>query len=102
MGVGIDRHIHRVRAKVFGAMTANTRQFLAFITFALSWSFIASLALSLHIHPVAIFAVWIIGFVWGVAYIISGEADADLLLKRWLQLMGATVLAGAMIAAFLS
>lgn len=100
--MGIDRYIHRVRAKVFGAMTASTRQFLAFITFTLGWSFLASLAMGAHIHPVAVFVVWIVGFVWGVAYIIGGQADADLLLKRWLQLMGATVLAGAMIAAFLS
>ncbi|PAQ00899.1 hypothetical protein LRP31_25420 [Mesorhizobium mediterraneum] len=68
-------------------------QTVAFISFAAGWSFACSLLLNSSIHPLAVFIVWIVGFVWGVGYIIAGKMDADLLLKRWLQMMaGATVL----------
>lgn len=69
-------------------------QIVAFISFASVWSFACSLLLNSSIHPVAVFIVWIIGFVWGVGYIIAGKIDADLLLKRWLQMMAGAMLIG--------
>lgn len=31
------------------------------------------------IHPLAIFAVWVVGFLWGVGYIIDGQRGGDAL-----------------------
>lgn len=69
-------------------------QALAFISFAAIWSFSCSLLLHSSIHPVAVFAVWIVGFVWGVGFIVAGKADADLLLRRWLQMMACAIVIG--------
>lgn len=66
-------------------MTENTREFLIFIAFAIVWTGAAGLFLKAEaIHPVAIFAIWIIGFVWGVGYIVSGKRDADYFVLIWL------------------
>lgn len=72
------------------------REFLTFIVFVLAWTAAAGLLLDADlVHPLAIFAVWIVGFVWGVSYIASGKSDADLLTKRWLQMLaGIAALAG--------
>jgi hypothetical protein len=68
-------------------------QFVAFGTFAIGWSIAASLLIG-SVNPIALFAVWLIGFLWGVGYIAAGIREADLLLKRWLQMMiGVAVLA---------
>lgn len=54
--------------------------------------------LALHIHPVATAAVWLIGFVWGTGYIISGKSGADRLSLVWLGTMAATAVAALAIA----
>lgn len=64
-------------------MTQNAREFLAFAAFACGWSALCSLLIGLA-HPIAVFGVWIIGFVWGVGYIISGKRTADYFVLIWL------------------
>ena len=83
-------------------MSSNTWQLLAFVFFFSVWSLLAYVAVGLKIQPLAVFAVWLIGFVWGVGYIAAGKIDADLLLKRWVQMTIATALVGGVIALFLS
>lgn len=82
-------------------MSGSTEQFLAFITFAAGWSFICGLLLGTA-HPIAVFIVWIVGFVWGVGYIAAGKAAADLLTKRWLQMLIGIAVVGGAGALFLS
>jgi hypothetical protein len=65
-------------------------QFAAFASFAVAWSFAASL-LGGSVNPIALFAVWLVGFLWGTGYIAAGIREADLLLKRWLQMMAGVV-----------
>jgi hypothetical protein len=89
-GLGAYRDSHRL----WPAVSRPLNQTVAFILFAAGWSFACSLLLNSSIHPVAVFIVWIIGFVWGVGYIIAGKIDADLLLKRWLQMMAGAMLLG--------
>jgi hypothetical protein len=68
-------------------------QFFAFGSFAIGWSVVAGLLIG-SVSPVALFAVWLLGFLWGAGYIAAGVREADLLLKRWLQMMaGVAVLA---------
>ncbi|TGQ11234.1 hypothetical protein EN858_15035 [Mesorhizobium sp. M4B.F.Ca.ET.215.01.1.1] len=68
-------------------------QFVAFISFAVAWSLAASLLIG-SVNPAVLFAVWLLGFLWGTGYIAAGLREADLLLKRWLQMMaGVAVLA---------
>lgn len=83
-------------------MSANTRQLLAFIVFICVWSLIGNAALAAKIHPVAVAVVWLVGFVWGVGFIVAGKADADLLTKRWLQMLVGVVAFGSVMALFLS
>lgn len=78
------------------------KQFPAFIAFIIGWSLLANLAGRMHIHPIAVFAVWLIGFVWGCAYIMAGKYAADHLTKRWLQLMIGVVLVGGLLGLALS
>lgn len=68
-------------------------QFFAFGTFAIGWSIAACLLIG-GVNPIALFTVWLLGFIWGTGYIAAGIREADLLLKRWLQMMaGVAVLA---------
>lgn len=76
-------------------------QLLAFLIFAAGWSFACSLFLG-AVHPLAVFAIWLIGFVWGVGYIAAGKASADLLTKRWLQMMVGIAVIGGVGALLLS
>lgn len=73
------------------------RQFLTFVVVTGLWAIVARIILGLDIaHPVAVGAVWLVGFVWMTGYIADGTRSADLLTKRWLQMLaGMTVLAGA-------
>ncbi|MER9176666.1 hypothetical protein NKH72_24195 [Mesorhizobium sp. M0955] len=75
-------------------MSANTRQLVFFVSFAAVWSLAAGMMLDGRVHPLAVFFVWIVGFVWGVGYIAAGKMDADLLLKRWLQMMAGAICIG--------
>lgn len=69
------------------------KQFAEFISFVVAWSLAASLLIS-SVNSVALFTVWLVGFLWGTGYIAAGIREADLLLKRWLQMMaGVAVLA---------
>lgn len=79
-------------------MSANTRQLLAFVVFICVWSLLGSAALGMPVHPVAVFIPWLVGFVWGVGYVASGPLDADLLLKRWLQMTVGLVAIGGVIS----
>lgn len=74
------------------------KPFLVFIGFACGWSLLGSVALGLQINPGAVGIVWLIGFVWGVGYIAAGPRDADLLLKRWLQMMAGIIVVGGALA----
>jgi hypothetical protein len=76
--------------------------FAAFAAFAVLWSAGAGLMLKTGIQPLAIFAVWTIGFIWGAAYILAGKRSADLLLKRWFQLMIGAALVGGTLSLMLS
>ena len=80
-------------------MSDTARQFLAFITFALAWSAGAGLLLETKlVNPYAIFAVWTVGFVWGVGYIAAGNREAaDYLLKIWLGMMATCGLLALMV-----
>lgn len=70
-------------------------EFAAFIIFALTWTAAAGLLLSTKaVNLYAIFAVWIVGFVWGVGYIASGKRDADHLVKIWLGMLAVYALIG--------
>lgn len=53
--------------------------FVRFMVFTLAWSALAGAALSLPVHPLAIFAVWAVGFLWGTGYIIDGQKGGDAL-----------------------
>jgi hypothetical protein len=76
----------------------TARQFLAFIVFALAWSAAAGLLLETKlVNPYAIFAVWTVGFVWGVGYIAAGNREADYLLKIWLGMMATCGLLALMV-----
>ena len=78
-------------------MSDNTRQLLALVLFICAWSSLTGLAIGLHVHVVAMFAVWLVGFVCGVGYIAAGKADADRVLKRWFKMMvGIAALGGAL------
>lgn len=69
--------------------------FLAFIVFTLSWSAAAGMLLSTKlVNPYAIFAVWVLGFVWGVGYIASGKRGANHLVKVWLGMLAGYALFG--------
>jgi hypothetical protein len=76
-------------------------QAAAFISFAAGWSVVCSLFLG-SAHPIAIFTVWLVGFVWGVGYISAGKHLADLLTKRWLQMMLGLAVVGGLVALFVS
>lgn len=65
-------------------MTDNTRDFLKFISFAGVWSLGARLVLEAGVHPLIIFGVWAVGFVWGVTAIISGVSLANYFVAVWL------------------
>jgi hypothetical protein len=76
-------------------------QTVAFISFAAGWSVVCSLFLG-SVHPIALFAVWLVGFVWGAGYISAGTHLADLLTKRWLQMMLGLAVVGGLIALFVN
>lgn len=84
------------------AEAAAIRQFLAFLIATVAWATIAAAVLAAEIaHPLAVGAVWIVGFVWITGYIAAGRNAADLLTKRWLQMLaGISVVAGLIVLAF--
>lgn len=67
-------------------MASRARQFLFFVSFACGWSLLLSLAID-RINVAAVFAVWLVGIIWGCGYIAAGKREADLMLRRWLQMM---------------
>lgn len=69
-------------------------QFLVFLAFVLSGGIAAFLLGTAGVHPIAVFVAWLVSFVWGVACIIQGPLVADLLTKRWLQMMTAVIVLG--------
>lgn len=77
------------------------KQFLAFIAVTVAWAGICRLLLELtDVEPLAIGVVWIFGFVWMTGYIAAGVPAADLLTKRWLQMLaGFVVVSGLLVAA---
>jgi threonine/homoserine/homoserine lactone efflux protein len=78
------------------------KEFPAFIAFIVGWSLLANAAGHMHVNPIAVFAGWLVGFVWGCAYIMAGKLAADHLTKRWLQLMIGVVLVGGLVGLALS
>ena len=68
------RHRDRLGTAVSAPLT-----FVRFMTFALVWSALASAMLKTPVHPLAIFAVWAVGFLWGTGYIIDGPKGGDAL-----------------------
>lgn len=53
--------------------------FARFLAFVLIWTALAGAMLRAPIHPLAIFAVWSVGFLWGTGYIIDGKGGGDAL-----------------------
>ena len=76
------------------------KQFAAFVLAAFVWTAAAGLLLHVErVQPLAIFVVWLIGFVWIAGYFGSGQRDADHLVKVWLgMLAGFVVFAGIGVA----
>jgi hypothetical protein len=64
------------------------RDAIAFVIFAVLWTLVGRLALMAGIQPVALAAVWLFGFVWGVGYILDGIRSADRLTLAWLGTIG--------------
>jgi len=77
------------------------RQFIAFLVVTMAWAALCRLILELDaVQPIAIGAVWLVGFVWLTGYIAAGRNSADLLTKRWLQMLaGIGVVAGFIVLA---
>lgn len=79
------------------------KQFLAFIAVTVAWAGICRGFLEFtDVEPLAIGAVWIVGFVWMTGYIAAGASAADLLTKRWLQMLAGFVLVSGFLVAALS
>lgn len=76
-------------------------QFAAFVLVTIAWAAICRLILDFTpVHPIAIGAVWLIGFVWMTGYIADDSNGADLLTKRWLQMLaGMGIIAGLVVLA---
>lgn len=74
------------------------KDFTVFLIFCLVWALAGRAMLAFHINPVAVAIVWLIGFVWGVGYIIAGKSGADRLSLVWLGTMAATAIAALAIA----
>lgn len=68
------RHRDRLGAAVFAPLI-----FVRFLAFSLGWSALAGAMLKTPVHPLAIFAVWAVGFLWGTGYIIDGQKGGDAL-----------------------
>lgn len=68
------RHRDRLGAAVSAPLT-----FVRFLAFSLGWSALAGAMLKTPVHPLAIFAVWAVGFLWGTGYIIDGQKGGDAL-----------------------
>jgi hypothetical protein len=82
-------------------MSDNTWQLLALVVFICAWSSLAGLAMALHVHVIAIFAVWLGGFVCGVGCIAAGKAGAILPSKRWFKMIvGIAALGGVLTLRF--
>jgi hypothetical protein len=62
-----------------GAPVSAPLIFTRFLVFVLIWTFLAGAMLRTPIHPLAIFAVWSVGFLWGTGYIIDGKGGGDAL-----------------------
>jgi len=56
-------------------MSSNTRQFLAFIAFAVVWSLTIGLALGQRAPPLLAGVIWLAGFLFGTYVIINGKAQ---------------------------
>jgi len=79
------------------------KQFATFIAATLIWACVCRGFLELtDVEPLAVGAVWIVGFVWMTGYIASDAPSADLLTKRWLQMLAGFVLVSGLLAAALS
>lgn len=68
---------------------------LQFLAAAVVWALVGRAILETGlVHPVALFAVWLIGFVWIAGHMSAGTRAADHLVKTWLGTMAAlTVIA---------
>ena len=74
-----------------------------FLIATVIWSLVGADVLKTgQVHPIALFAIWLIGFVWMAGYIGSGVRVADHLTRVWLWTMVAIVAVGIVIAAILS
>lgn len=68
------RRCDRLRAPVHPPLI-----FARFMVFTLAWSAFAGAVLKTPVHPLAIFIVWAVGFLWGTGYIIDGQKGGDAL-----------------------
>lgn len=76
---------------------------LQFLVVAVIWSLAGTAVLSTGlVHPIAVFAVWLIGFVWMAGYIGSGVRAADYLTRAWLWSMVGIVGLGFVLAQVVS
>jgi hypothetical protein len=65
------------------------------MAFTAVWAVGGSMLLSLKaVNPLVLFAVWLIGYVWGAAYIATNGRMADRLVKVWLGTLAGVAIAG--------
>jgi hypothetical protein len=62
------------------------------------WAIAGQAMLAFHVQPIAVAIVWLIGFVWGTGYIITGRSGADRLATVWIGTMAATAAAAFLIS----
>lgn len=77
--------------------SATLKSWLVFLIFNVAWALAGSAVLRTNtVNPLVLSAFWLVGYVWGAAYLAGGIRLADHLVKVWLGF-----LAGVFALAFL-
>jgi hypothetical protein len=72
---------------------------LRFFLFICCWAVAGYIALELNLaHPMAIAAVWLVGFVWLTGWLAAGPKAADALVANWLGMLAGLAALGGMFA----
>jgi hypothetical protein len=62
---------------------------LRYFVFVCGWAVIGRIVLELDFaHPIAIAAIWLVGFVWFTGWLAVGPKAADALTLHWLSMLG--------------
>ncbi|WP_159585911.1 hypothetical protein [Chelativorans xinjiangense] len=73
-------------------------RWLKFMGAAVGWSLICRAILELApVHPIAVFFVWVVGFLWLTGWIAAGPKDADDLVKYCLATLALIALGGSVL-----